>query len=173
MPLFFQAFVEPLVVEEPLSESYSTTPLSELVMTPMHQLLRDFANDKSQSELLFLLSIALAVSLFAVILPAYESLFGGSCYEDDDGNAIEGKQHELSPYDYVGTGSDGSSGSSSMRMYKPGMGVVEMSVEEIAELTLIRASSGGDCDSSRSSIGSYGSLETIEECEEEYYLEDE
>jgi len=160
MPLFFQAFVEPLVVEEPLSESYSITQLSELLMTPVHQLLRDFTNDKSQSELLFLLSIALAVSLFAVILPAYEALFGSSCLEGEDGNAMikNKQQHET-------------------RIYKPGLGLVEMSADEIAELTLIRSSIGGgcsDCDNSMSSICSLGSwsLETIEESEEEDFLED-
>jgi hypothetical protein len=168
MPQFVLAIksilqAEPIIAEEPPSTF-------EKIVAPIQQYLQDFANDKSQSELIFLLSVALAISLFAVILPLYEALFGSCAFEDDDGTMLENKQEET----------DSSSSSSGMRMYKPGVGVVEMSVEEIAELTMIRNGSikGGnnDCDSScRGSICSLGScsLETIEESEEEYDSEDE
>jgi hypothetical protein len=114
---------------------------------------KEFVNDKSQGELIFLISIALAVILFAVILPAYEALFGTS--EDVE--------------------------SSSLKMYKPGVGVVEVDCDDIAGMSLLRGSSGGSgsassslsstpIDGSSRSIGSHGSggsMETIEEYEED------
>eukprot|EP00581_Thalassiosira_minuscula_P015907 CAMPEP_0183718030 /NCGR_PEP_ID=MMETSP0737-20130205/11400_1 /TAXON_ID=385413 /ORGANISM="Thalassiosira miniscula, Strain CCMP1093" /LENGTH=424 /DNA_ID=CAMNT_0025947511 /DNA_START=44 /DNA_END=1318 /DNA_ORIENTATION=+ len=120
----------------------------------------NFAGDKSKSEVIFLASILLTVLLFVVVLPAYETLFGEG---NDNDTEVKEEEEEvaMSP--------------SRMRMYKPGVGVVEIDTSEIVETTsLSRVSSGASSSSSRSvtSHGS-GSMETIEESEEEYLNEEE
>lgn len=150
-------------VEKPLSSSYSVTALDlfrDLASSVQHYVPDTIKSsvaacfgDKSQSEQIFLTSILLAVLLFVIILPAYETLFGcdGS---DDKEDGLSGSLH--------GT-------SQSLRMYKPGVGAVEVDIKEIADKMLIRSSS---CGSSRS-CGSNSSMETIEESEEEYLEDDE
>lgn len=154
------------VVEKPLSSSYSAAALDlfrDLASSVQHYIpdtiksaVAACLGDKSQSEQIFLTSILLAVLLFVIILPAYETLFGcdGS---DDKEDGLSGSLH--------GT-------SQSLRMYKPGVGVVEVDIKEIADKMLIRSSSCESMRSSSRSCGSNSSMETIEESEEEY-LEDE
>jgi hypothetical protein len=126
----------------------------------------NFLAGKSQSELLFLTSILLAVLLFVIILPAYEALFGScSYYEGDETDCTTPTSSRMSS-------------PTRMKMYKAGVGIVEMDSEDIAESMLLRSNSGGS--SSTSSTRSCGScsslrsdnLETIEESEEED-MEDE
>lgn len=173
MPRFLDALrssiqPEPITLE-PIPQSYSTmaTTLQHFLNSIQSHLPHDikstiseFAKDKSQSELVFLLSIVLAVLLFVVILPLCETLFG-----DDDDYDVRNNEGKEQCYE-----------GGSMRMYKPGVGIVTMDVEDIAEMTFLRASSGGSGSSSRS-VGSHGSwsMETIEESEEEedVIMEDE
>ena len=79
----------------------------------------------------------------------YETLFGGHDDDDDDErNESSNKIEEC----YEG---------GSMRIYKPGVGIVTMDVEDIAEMTLVRASSGGSgssCAGSSRSVGSNGTV---------------
>mmetsp|Transcript_13830 Transcript_13830/g.25012 ORF Transcript_13830/g.25012 Transcript_13830/m.25012 type:complete len:197 (+) Transcript_13830:137-727(+) len=146
------------VVEAPSSAySEAVALLRELASSIQHYVpdqaktsVTAFLADKSQSELLFLTSILLTVLLFVIILPVSEALFG--C---DGSEAKEEEELSMSP--------------SFLRMYKPGVGVVEVDVSDMAETpSLIGASSG---DSTRS-IGSY-SMETIEESEEEDLEDDD
>jgi len=172
MPRFLEALKsiiaqpERIMVVESTTSSYSTLAtelLQELMMTmqsyipnrvkfTMTNHFTEFVSDKSQSELIFLLSIVLAVLLFVIILPAYETLFGSYCCDDEQ---YDGKEYHMSS-------------SGGMRLYKPGVGVVTMDVEDIADMT------DGSSSSSRS-VGSHGSfsMETIEESEEEDDIMDE
>ena len=108
-------------------------------------------SDKSQSEILFLTSILLAVLLFAIILPTYEALFGSEeddVVDDDQYNIVSSSRSRiienkevLSPKPLRRT---------SNLMYKPGVGVVEVIYEEPP---LLRLSSDGS-NSAGSSIES-------------------
>lgn len=115
---------------------------------------------KSQSELIFLASVLLAILLFVIILPAYEMLFDW----DGDCELENAKREEQLLYYPAASSSPGAaSPSSPLRMYKPGVGVVEVDAEDVAETS---------CETSaRSSTLSCGSMETIEESEEEYELD--
>ena len=165
MPRFLQALksiaigraAENVVEAPPSAYSEAVALLQELASSIQHYVpdqtktsVTNFLGDKSQSELVFLTSILLTVLLFVIILPVSEALFG--C----DGSEVkEEEELSMSP--------------SCLRRYKPGVGVVEVDVSDMAETpSLIGASSG---DSTRS-IGSY-SMETIEESEEEGLEDDE
>lgn len=119
-----------------------------------------FAEGKSQSELIFLASMALAVVLFVVILPAYEALFG----DEAEASAKTLSEPPPSP--------------SRMRMYRPGHGVVEVDVQDLPSegadgQPMLRLSSGeSSTRSSSRSCGSSCSMETIEESSEEEELEE-
>lgn len=153
------------VVEETFSSpsSFTTALLHELHDTIIKPLLH-YTSDKSQSELLFLTALGLAIILFAVILPVYEALFGGG-YDDDNTTAKYVCSADPSPGEEIQP--------PSLKMYKPGVGVVEMKFDSPS---LLRMSSDGSGSSSscsdRSLTGSicseHCSLETIEESEEEY-----
>mmetsp|Transcript_13829 Transcript_13829/g.25010 ORF Transcript_13829/g.25010 Transcript_13829/m.25010 type:complete len:202 (+) Transcript_13829:137-742(+) len=146
------------VVEAPSSAySEAVALLQELASSIQHYVpdqaktsVTAFLADKSQSELLFLTSILLTVLLFVIILPVSEALFG--C---DGSEAKEEEELSMSP--------------SFLRMYKPGVGVVEVDVSDMAETPSLTGASSGD---STRSIGSY-SMETIEESEEEGLEDDE
>ena len=86
--------------------------------------------------------------LFVVILPVAEAMFGIDSIDNNDDEQGSSVEHHK------------------MKMYKPGVGVVEVDVEEVttSETTLRRGSSNG---SRCGSILSGGSMETIEESEEE------
>ena len=165
---------------EPSPTSYTSTLitlLNEHIISPLKNIIpiqstiitymKEFVHDKSQSELLFLTAIVLAVLLFVIILPAYESLFG--TYDDCHREEIARLSSSISN----NPNNKKEESSSSLRMYKPGVGIVEM---KFAEPSLLRSSSFDRCGSSGSSltgsICSHHSLETIEESEEEY-LQDE
>jgi hypothetical protein len=125
--------------------------------------LASFVEEKSQSELIFLASVLLAVWLFAVVLPAYEALIAPHLEKKPELQPKEmGKQMRRDENSCAPT-------PQRMRVYKPGVGVVEMDVEDIAETTLLRGSSGG---SSCSNI-SDRSLFVIEESDEEDLEDDE
>mmetsp|Transcript_32340 Transcript_32340/g.56308 ORF Transcript_32340/g.56308 Transcript_32340/m.56308 type:complete len:202 (+) Transcript_32340:147-752(+) len=146
------------VVEAPSSAySEAVALLQELASSIQHYVpdqaktsVTAFLADKSQSELIFLASILLTVLLFVIILPVSEALFG--C---DGSEAKEEEELSMSP--------------SFLRMYKPGVGVVEVDVSDMAETPSLTGASSGD---STRSIGSY-SMETIEESEEEGLEDDE
>jgi len=134
-------------------------------------------SDKSQSEILFLTSILLAVLLFAIILPTYEALFGSEYEKEDD--VVDDDQYNIisSSRSRIIENKEVSSPKPLRRtsnlMYKPGVGVVEVIYEEPP---LLRLSSDGST-SDQSLTGSmcsshFSDLETIEESEEEY-LQDE
>jgi hypothetical protein len=55
----------------------------------------DYARDKSRAELLFLTAVLLAITLFVIIIPACEALFGPS---DDDGGEEEDHVPPLSSH---------------------------------------------------------------------------
>jgi len=119
-------------------------------------------HDKSQSEILFLLAILLTILLFVVILPIYEAIT-----DDEEVNEIRNKVEKEVP-----------SISTPLKMYKPGVGIVEVTYD--SEPSLLRMSSSdtsnGSSGSDRSlngSICTHHSLETIEESEEEYLQEEE
>lgn len=113
----------------------------------------EFVTETSQSELIFLLSIVLAVLLFVVILPVYEAFFG-----DRDSAESSNFRSKSSSSGYE---------SGSMRVYKPGVGIVTLDADDvISAMSNTTTSSSG---SSSRSVGSHGSgsMETIEESEEE------
>ena len=153
-----------LLNEHIISPLKGRIPIQSTIIT----YIKEFVHDKSQSELLFLTAIVLAVLLFVIILPAYESLFG--TYDDCHREEIARLSSSISNNP---NNRKEESSSSSLRMYKPGVGIVEM---KFAEPSLLRSSSFDRCGSSGSSltgsICSHYSLETIEESEEEY-LQDE
>lgn len=131
-------------------------------------------SNKSQSEILFLTSILLAVLLFAIILPTYEALFGSEeddVVDDDQYNIISSSRSRIIENKEVS--SPKPLRRTSNLMYKPGVGVVEVIYEEPP---LLRLSSDGSNSSDQSLTGSmcshFSDLETIEESEEEY-LQDE
>lgn len=135
-------------------------------------------SNKSQSEILFLTSILLAVLLFAIILPTYEALFGSEeddVVDDDQYNIISSSRSRIIENKEVS--SPKPLRRTSNLMYKPGVGVVEVIYEEPP---LLRLSSDGSnsagSSSDQSLTGSmcshFSDLETIEESEEEY-LQDE
>jgi len=65
--------------------------------------------------------------------------------------------------------------SSPLRIYRPGVGVVEVEAEDVADMPAAETTTS--CDSSRRSssrsCGSSCSMETIEESEEEYEVEED
>ena len=132
-------------------------------------------SNKSQSEILFLTSILLAVLLFAIILPTYEALFGSEEEDDvdDQYNIISSSRSRIIENKEVS--SPKPLRRTSNLMYKPGVGVVEVIYEEPP---LLRLSSDGSnsAASDQSLTGSicshFSDLETIAESEEEY-LQDE
>mmetsp|Transcript_2327 Transcript_2327/g.5386 ORF Transcript_2327/g.5386 Transcript_2327/m.5386 type:complete len:276 (-) Transcript_2327:500-1327(-) len=135
--------------------------------------LASFLGGKSQSELIFLSSILLAILLFAIILPAYETLFGD--YDDcnDYNNSDRRNGYHAKEDGYMSPSS--SPPSSPLRIYRPGLGVVEVEAEDVADMPAAETTTS--CDSSRRSssrsCGSSCSMETIEESEEEYEVEEE
>lgn len=167
MPRFLQALkliageraAKSVVVEEapPSAVALLRDLVERYVPNSIKSSLAALLGDKSQSELIFLASIFLAILLFVIILPACETLLGDDD-ENDDGAEEEFKW----------------SVPSSLRVYKPGFGVVELDTANVADMT---ASSSGSESSGRSSssrsIGSSCSMETIEESEEEWQLEEE
>ena len=154
MPRFIQVLksvAQPAPVE-PSPTSYTSTLITflhEHIISPLKDripiqstiitYMKEFVHDKSQSELLFLTAIVLAVLLFVIILPAYEALFGtyDDCHREEIArlsSSINNKKEESS---------------SSLRVYKPGVGIVEM---KFAEPSLLRSSSFDRCGSSGSSL---------------------
>ena len=165
IPTSFTRTLVTFLHEHIISPLQDIIPIQSTVITYMKELV----HDKSQSELLFLTAIVLAVLLFVVILPAYEALFG--TYDDCHREEIARLSSRSSNPTNI---TKEESSSSSLRVYKPGVGIVEM---KFAEPSLLRSSSFDRCGSSGSSLSgsicSHYSLETIEESEEEYLQEDE
>lgn len=130
-------------------------------------------SNKSQSEILFLTSILLAVLLFAIILPTYEALFGSEeddVVDDDQYNIISSSRSRIIENKEVS--SPKPLRRTSNLMYKPGVGVVEVIYEEPPLLRLSSDGSTSDQSLTGSMCSHFSDLETIEESEEEY-LQDE
>jgi len=116
-------------------------------------------HDKSQSEILFLIAILLTILLFVVILPIYEAIT-----DDEEVNEIRNKIEKEVP------------SSAPLKMYKPGVGIVEVTYDSPSLLRMSSDTSNSSSGSDRSlngSICTHHSLETIEESEEEYLQEEE
>ena len=154
MPRLLRAlqFLRPKAVPPPPPSSSSISAFLAALREHTPKVLRaafeEFLRDKSSAEVLFLLAILLSVALFTVILPLCEALFG---YDGDESTEDESEKEVK------------------VRMYQPGVGVVEVDAGSLPETYLKRLSSGGSTNSSRSC----GSLDTIEESEEEYLNEEE
>mmetsp|Transcript_28440 Transcript_28440/g.51865 ORF Transcript_28440/g.51865 Transcript_28440/m.51865 type:complete len:252 (-) Transcript_28440:648-1403(-) len=135
--------------------------------------LASFLGGKSQSELIFLSSILLAILLFVIILPACETLFGDYDDRNDYHNSDRRNGYHAKEDGYMSPSS--SPPSSPLRIYRPGVGVVEVEAEDIADMPAAETTTS--CDSSRRSstrsCGSSCSMETIEESEEEYEVEED
>ena len=162
------------IIEQPIisSSSMPTTAINILqdLLSDIQYTLSDIKlsitqtftlHDKSQSEILFLLAILLTILLFVVILPIYEAVI---TTDEDEVTQIRNKVEKEVPLI-----------SAPLKMYKPGVGIVEVTYD--SEPSLLRmASSDTSSSSDRSlngSICTHHSLETIEESEEEYILQDE
>ncbi|KAL9178856.1 hypothetical protein ACHAXT_003987 [Thalassiosira profunda] len=147
MPRFLQAikFLRPKAPPSPPPSSLAAALAALRDHTPkvLRVAFEEFLRDKSPAEILFLVAILLSVALFVVIVPACEALFG---YDDDQCVEADSEKEVK------------------LRVYQPGVGVVEVDAGSLPETYLKRLSSGGSTNSSRSC----GSLDTIEESEEEY-----
>ncbi|KAL9190073.1 hypothetical protein ACHAXT_007284 [Thalassiosira profunda] len=154
MPRVLRAlqFLRPKAVPPPPPSSSSISAFLAALRAHTPKVLRaafeEFLRGKSQAEILFLVAILLSVALFTVILPLCEALFG---YDGDESTEDESEKEVK------------------LRIYQPGVGVVEVDAGSLPETYLKRLSSGGSTNSSRSC----GSLDTIEESEEEYLNEEE
>ena len=134
---------------------------------PIKEAFRTYTRDKSQAELCFLCAIIIVVVVFVIVLPALEAIF----LRDDEYAARDGElttEEEILRYYYLNQREDENERAShldryqmcTMRVYAPGKGVVEMSMEEILRECSSSSSSG-------SSTGSSVCMETIYEEDEE------
>mmetsp|Transcript_3284 Transcript_3284/g.4229 ORF Transcript_3284/g.4229 Transcript_3284/m.4229 type:complete len:257 (-) Transcript_3284:43-813(-) len=131
---------------------------------PIKEAFNNYTRDKSQAELCFVCAIVIAVVVFVIVLPALEAILRREegCGDEEELTTEE----EILRYYYFTQQREGDESSSSsemhqtMRVYTPGVGVVQMSMEE-----LLRECSSSSC--SGSSTGTSGSMETIYEEEEE------
>ena len=146
--------------------------LASYTPRPIKEVLTNYTRDKSQAELCFVSAIVIAVVVFVIVLPVLEALLRDE--EECHGKKEEEltTEEEILRYYYFTQREEQNEPSSSstekhtMRVYSPGAGVVQMSVEE-----LLRECSGSSC--SGSSTFSSGSMETIYEDEAEQEEEDE
>ena len=160
------------IIEQPIisSSSMPTTAINILqdLLSDIQYTLSDIKlsitqtftlHDKSQSEILFLLAILLTILLFVVILPIYEAIT-----DEDEVNEIRNKIEKEVP------------SSTSLKMYKPGVGIVEVTYDSPSLLRMSSSDTSNSSCSDRSlngSICTHHSLETIEESEEEYLQDEE
>ena len=139
---------------------------------PIKEVFTNYTRDKSQAELCFVSAIVIAVVVFVIVLPLLEALLREE--EECHGKKEEEltSEEEILRYYYFTQREEQNDPSSplmekhTMRVYSPGAGVVQMSVEE-----LLRECSGSSC--SGSSTFSSGSMETIYEDEAEQEEQDE
>ena len=169
-----QHHVQPIIEQPPTITSSSSIPT--VAINILQDLLSDIQytlsslklsiaqtltlHDKSQSEILFLIAILLTILLFVVILPIYEAIITDEEEVNEIRNNIE-KECQSAP----------------LKMYKPGVGIVEVTYEDSPSLLRMSSdtsnSSSGSDGSLNGSICTHHSLETIEESEEEYIQDDE
>jgi len=145
---------------------------------PIKEAFHNYTRDKSQAELCFICTVIIVVVVFVIVLPALEAFFlRDKCcdgdVEDDEELITEEEilryyyftQQEEHQSKYSSSEKHHHHQTSTMRVYQPGRGVVQMSLEEVVEMTsLLRECSSS---SSGSSTGTSGSMETIYEEEEE------
>jgi len=160
------------IIEEPITTSSSS--ITTVAINILQDLLSDIQytisdiklsitqtltlHDKSQSEILFLIAILLTVLLFVVILPIYEAIT-----DDEEVTQIRNKIEKEVP-----------SISTPLKMYKPGVGIVEVTYDSPSLLRMSSDTSNSGSDRSlNGSICTHHSLETIEESEEEYLIDEE
>lgn len=155
------------IIEQPppISSSITTTAINILqdLLSDIQYTLSDIKlsisqtftlHDKSHSEILFLIAILLTILLFVVILPIYEAIT-----DEEEANQIRNKIEKEIP------------SSAPLKMYKPGVGIVEVTYDSPCLLRMSSDTSNSSSGSDRSlngSICTHHSLETIEESEEEY-----
>jgi len=127
-------------------------PLGRWTPQPIKTMASDFVRDKSQSELVFLACALLSVFLFAVVLPLCDALL-----DEREEDQLSRLRDECD---------------SRLKMYKSGVGVVEVKAQDVARQTLSgRCSSSTRSQMRRSSStlrGTVTFLEKIEESDEEY-----
>ena len=132
-------------------------PLERWTPEPIKTMASDFVRDKSHSELLFLACALLSVFLFAIVLPLCDAIL-----DEREEDQLSRLRNECD---------------SRLKLYKSGVGVVEVNAQDVARQTL---SSG--CSSSTRSLmrrssstlrGTITFLEKIDESDEEYYEEEE
>jgi hypothetical protein len=147
---------------------------------PIQEAFNNYTQDKSQAELCFLCTVIIVVVLFVIVLPALEAFFlrddtewcGCDGEEEEEFRTEEDilryyylTQREEEQLTYSSLEMKHHHQMSTMRVYKPGRGVVQMSMEEVIEMTsLLRECSSS---SSGSSTETSGSMQTIYEEEEE------
>lgn len=149
---------------------------------PIQEAFNNYTQDKSQAELCFLCTVIIVVVLFVIVLPALEAFFlrddtewcGCDGEEEEEFRTEEDilryyyltqREEEQLTYSSLEMKHHRHHQMSTMRVYKPGRGVVQMSMEEVIEMTsLLRECSSS---SSGSSTETSGSMQTIYEEEEE------
>ena len=112
--------------------------------------------------------------VFVIVLPAVEAYFLRS--DDVDGEEEELRKEEeemLRYYYFLKNHNEVVSSTSSLRVYTPHRGVVEMSSAEVVEMTSLLLRECGSSSCSGSSTLTSGSMETIYEEEEEEEEEEE
>jgi hypothetical protein len=157
----------------------ATTSYYELLATEkIRSIIQDTASsytrDKSQAELIFVSSVIIAVFVFVIVLPVLEAYFLRDDNDEDVEEQIRRYYSNVSRHQDVDTVNKSPPPQSSshqhtttmMRVYQPGQGVVEMSIDEVIEMTALLRECSSSLSSS-SSTGTAGSMETIYEEEEE------
>lgn len=118
----------------------------------------EFCRDKSANELLFLLCVLAVVLFFAVLLPLYDTLFDDSDDHQEDLWKLR------------------STCNSKLKVYRRGVGVVEVNAQDVAKRSIIcnrsccssSPPSSRRCSRSTSRRSSISLLESIKESEEEH-----
>lgn len=154
--------------------SYYELLATEKIRSIIQDTASSYTRDKSQAELIFVSSVIIAVFVFVIVLPALEAYFLRDDNDEDVEEQIRRYYSNVSRHQDVDTVNKSPPPQSSshqhtttmMRVYQPGQGVVEMSIDEVIEMTALLRECSSSLSSS-SSTGTAGSMETIYEEEEE------
>ena len=152
----------------------------------LYEVFHTYISEMTQSELLFFLSIAVAIVLFGIVLPVWEAISSSSSNSTSKKKMEKSVWHKsYDDYDthqeedyYFGFDKDNDTilmetPPCQLKMYVPGTGVVLLTDASASSSShLRRGSSVGSNGSSHSAWGSW-CMETIEESEEEDISDDE
>ena len=126
----------------------------------------EYTHDKSSAELLFVIGVVIAVVVFVIVLPAVEAYFLRNDDVDNE-EELRKEEEEMLRYYYLLKNHNEVPSTSSLRVYTPHRGVVEMSTAEVVEMTSLLLRECGSSSCSGSSTLTSGSMETIYEEDEE------